>query len=253
MSFAALKKPLAIAALFLVTITVAGVSLEIGGRIGYRSGLRVAELEAATRLRAEVEAASALRIGDTAQATQVLELGIDHSALRLLDSVDDPGVLAAQGEPLPLFALGAARSYRAMVPSPDPQAAGIAKRLASLPEVTVPSSPALITLHTQRAAQGGGSRPSTGVSIQGVDVDSSEGSIHVHYKTLRPLADCPGQQVEMNEVWKLVIDPRVHDSRIRTVVLWPEETLGRSASFPFTRDRKNEWCAQAPCLIRIAP
>lgn len=248
-----MKKPLAIAALCLVTITVAGVSLELGRRIGYRSGLRVAELEAATRLRAEVEAASALRIGDTAQATQVLELGIDWSALRLLDAADDPGLLAAQAEPLPLFALGAARSYRALVPSPDPQAAGIAQRLASLPEVTVPTSPALSALHTQTAAQGGGARPSTGVSLQGVDVDASEGSIRVHYRTLRSLTDCPGQQVEMNDVWKLVIDPRVHDSRIRTVVLWPEETLGRSASFQFTRDGSNEWRAQAPCPIRIAP
>jgi hypothetical protein len=155
MSNAALKKPLAIAALFLVTIAVAGVSLEIGRRIGYRSGLRVAGRETATRLRADVEAASGT--------------------------------------------------------------------------------------------------PSTGLSIQGVDVDSSEGSVHVHYKTRKPLGDCRGQQVEMNEVWKLVVAPRVHASPVRTVVLWPEETLGRSASFQFAPDRSKEWRAQAPCSIRISP
>jgi hypothetical protein len=224
--------------------TAAG-AMEIGRRTGYRRGLEVARQEVFARVRADVEAASALRVGDARRAGLVLELSIDDGVRRV---TDDAALAAHREMSLPIAAVGAARAYRRAVTSPDPQAAGDVGRLPA-PEMS-PSSPSLIAL----AMRGGApvTEPDPVLDGHTLDARPGSGAIYLHYTTLRSLLDCPGQAGEMNRVWKAVVQPRVREATLHTVVLFPEDLFGLSASFSFTKSGST-WSAQAPCAVRITP
>lgn len=252
-SNATLRKVVWIAVALLAAGAVAGVSGVAGWWLGYQEGLAVARMEAAATLRTEVEVASALRIGNPRQATLLLELGIDDRALRLLEANDNPavfGVLTRLHDVSPEFALGAAQVYRGLIASPDPQGAVLARRLAALPKAPVPVTPSLGLLLTKGAAA---SEAPKGPDVETKNISRDGDTVYVHYTTLRALVDCPGQAIEMNDVWTRIVKEQLRDPPIRTVVLFPSDLGGRSASFGFTSNASGRWRAEAPCVIEIAP
>jgi hypothetical protein len=54
-------------------------------------------------------------------------------------------------------------------------------------------------------------------------------------------------------VWHEHVRGRLTKAQWTQVTLWPEETSHRAASFTFRLDASGTWCADAPCLVRIAP
>jgi len=253
-SDATLRKTGWAAAGILATVAVAGAGVGIGRWLGYREGLAVARMEAAATLQVEVEAASALRVGNPRTASLLLELGIDDHALRLLESNARPttfGVLTRVYDVSPEFALGAAQAYRGLVASPDPQGAALASRLAALPKTPVPVSPSLGLLLTKGAAAITADKalPYVGTT----DIRRDGDTVWVSYTTLRALVDCRGQAIEMNDVWTRIVKGQLKDPAVRTIVLFPADLGGRSASFTFSSNESGRWRAEAPCSIDIAP
>jgi hypothetical protein len=232
----------ALGALIVLGVTAVG-AFELGRRNGSGGGMDVARREVAARVRADVEAASALRIGDSRRAALILELSIDDGARRL---ADDAALAADREAWLSMAASGAVHAYRRAVPSPDPQAASEVRAL-SAPEVS-PFSPSLAALITRGREAAGEPHPL--VDGRSVDVQEGGAELSVHYTTLRSILDCAGQSGEMTRVWKTTIQPRLREGAVRSVVLFPEDVFGLSASFSFTRSGAT-WTALAPCAIRI--
>lgn len=57
----------------------------------------------------------------------------------------------------------------------------------------------------------------------------------------------------MNDMWTRVVRDQLKPPGVRTIVLFPAELSGASASFQFTSNASGRWTAQAPCAIDIAP
>ena len=122
-------KMLAVPVLTLAVGLVAGFAL--GQRQGWGMGKTFLESEVTGTLAAHVEAASAIRIGDT-----------EH-ALALLDSVIDSAVVNMHAQPDPKRALPAmsqAKVYRRAVPAQGPYAAAVNAALANVPEPDQPTA-----------------------------------------------------------------------------------------------------------------
>lgn len=57
----------------------------------------------------------------------------------------------------------------------------------------------------------------------------------------------------MNDMKTRVVREQLKAPGVRTIVLFPAELSGASASFQFTSNASGRWTAQAPCAIDIAP
>jgi len=121
-------KTVAIPALMLIVGLVAGAAL--GQRQGWGMGKSFLESEVGGTLAIHVEAASAIRIGDT------------DRALALLDSVIDSAVAnrgAQPGSARPMPSMSQAKVYRRAIPAQGPYAAAVAAALANVPEPDQPT------------------------------------------------------------------------------------------------------------------
>jgi hypothetical protein len=95
------------------------------------------------------------------------------------------------------------------------------------------------------------SRPADATKIDDVSVDVSASGLIVHYRTRTSTRDCNAQTVEMPRVWELVVKPRLANSAVPRVILFPEDASGQSLGVAFTENASGKWAASAPCSISI--
>lgn len=117
----AAKRVLSVA---LPAVLALAIGFVVGKRQGFRMGWAALETETQGLLSIHVEAASCVRIGDTA------------CALTLLDSTIDAAVLSLSSQPFALSStesLSQARLYRQVVPPVGPEGPAIVKALQAAP------------------------------------------------------------------------------------------------------------------------
>jgi hypothetical protein len=95
-------------------------------------------------------------------------------------------------------------------------------------------------------ARDGGVKAEDVVNVSVVDAD-----LVVQYRTKTSIRDCEAHAVEMPQVWKLVVRPRLEKGALQRVFLSAAEASGRSVAMTFTKRASGEWTAVAPCVIRI--
>ena len=87
--------------------------------------------------------------------------------------------------------------------------------------------------------------------IDDVHLDAIASGLFFNYRTQSPSGDCKVQAAEMPKVWTLVVKEHVTDSRVRRVILIPEDPSGQSVGFEFIK-RTSGWSTEgAPCSISI--
>ncbi len=82
-----------------------------------------------------------------------------------------------------------------------------------------------------------------------ITVDHS--GLMFQYRTSSSSTDCKAQAAEMPKVWDSVVRPRLRDSHVERVILFPEDKSGTSVGMEFTKSASGRWAAAAPCSIAI--
>ena len=95
--------------------------------------------------------------------------------------------------------------------------------------------------------------PAPAIKAEDVTVRVDDSGMSVFYRTTGALRDCVKHASEVPAVWALVVKPRLHNSPVTHVTVWPEDSSGRSVSIHFTRDQAGRWSSEAFCAIRIPP
>jgi hypothetical protein len=89
------------------------------------------------------------------------------------------------------------------------------------------------------------------VKIDDVDIRTKDSDLTVFYRTRTPIRDGKAQALEMPKVWELVVKPRLKDSSVKQVILFPEDASRQSVGVAFTKSATGEWIARAPWRITI--
>jgi hypothetical protein len=129
MTKAALWKVVGGSAVILVAAAAAASGFEMGRRTGLARGEEISRRLRAARLVADVEIASASRLGDTARALQLLELNIDDGALKLTAGSEPSGIVAIERAVSASEALNAAKAYREVASAPGRAPADVSAEL----------------------------------------------------------------------------------------------------------------------------
>ena len=87
--------------------------------------------------------------------------------------------------------------------------------------------------------------------VDDLHITADDSGLIIQYRTSSSSTDCKAQAADAPKVWDLVVRPRLSDSHVKRVILFPEDQSGTSVSFEFTKPASGQWSAAAPCSIAI--
>jgi hypothetical protein len=109
----------------------------------------------------------------------------------------------------------------------------------------------VLTAACHRTASTPADESDRALKIDEVNVRTIDSGISVHYRTSTSINDCQAQAREMPKVWDLIVKPRLRESAVDRVILFPEDASLRSVSVEFRKGASDEWSVAVPCVIRI--
>jgi hypothetical protein len=162
-----------------------------------------------------------------------LELGIFQAAYRLRDRPDVPDIDRA------------VLRDTSMCPHDGP------RRHAQMLGVVATLVLALACNQATSVERGEPTVTANTFKVDDLHITADDSGLMFQYRTSSSSTDCKAQAADAPKVWDLVVRPRLNDSHVQRVILFPEDQSGTSVSFEFTKSASGQWSAAAPCSIAI--